>query len=53
MSAKKGIASKVGLATMPKTRSGSADSSEKSNAPLARPMPANSRPLAASANATG
>ena len=53
MKVKKGIASSVGLETMPYTRSGSACNKLKSKNPDWMPMMANNNPLAASANATG
>ena len=53
MKVKKGTASSVSLAMMPKMRSGSAWNSAPCSRPSSMPMSPNRMPLAASANATG
>ena len=53
MKVKKGTASRVSLAMMPKMRSGSAWNSAPWSRPSSMPTRPNRMPLAASANATG
>ncbi len=53
MKVKNGIASNVSLCMMPNTRSGNACSNSGFNSPRSIAMTPNSRPLAASENATG